>query len=93
MPSLPLLDPGHLDGIALEPIVVRHDQQALDLRLCDQHAIEGIAMMRRQRRQPLCVLERDREGLKAADLHAERKRHLNAELAQAYLDCRFPRRR
>jgi hypothetical protein len=64
---------------------VRHDRQALYLGLRDQHAIEGIAMMRRQRRQPFCMLERYRERLKAADLHAESERDLEAELAKADL--------
>lgn len=72
---------------------MRHDRQAFDLSLRDQHAVEGIAMMWRQRRQPLCVLECYRKRLKAADLHAERKRDLEAEPAQSDLDRRLPGRR
>lgn len=71
---------------------MRHDRQALDLRLCDQHAIEGIAMMGRQRRQSLGMLECYRERPKAADLHAECKRDLEAQLAETALDSRFPGR-
>lgn len=70
-----------------------HDRQAFDLGLCDQHAIEGVAVMRRQCGQSFGMLERDRERLKAADLHAECKRDLEAELAEPGLDCRFPGRR
>jgi hypothetical protein len=92
-PSPPPLDPGHLDRIGLETIVMPHDRQALDLRLRDQHAVEWIAVVGRQRRQPLGMLEYDRERLKAADLHAERKRDLETELAEADLDRRLPRRR
>ena len=71
---------------------MRHDRQAFDLRLRDQHAIEGIAMMGRERGQPLCMLDCYRERFKAADLHAERKGILKAEFAQTDLDCRLPRR-
>ena len=72
---------------------MRHYRQALDLGLRDQHAIEGIAMMRRQRRQPLGMLEGYRERFKAADLHPEGKRNFETEFAEADLDRRFPRRR
>jgi hypothetical protein len=71
----------------------RQNPRDLGLGLRDQHAVEGIAMMWRQRRQPLCVLERYRKRLKAADLHAERKRDLEAEHTEADLDRRLPGRR
>lgn len=81
---------GHI--IDFESIVMRHDGQTFDLRLRDQHAIEGIAMMMRQCGNPFHMLVRDPERQKAADLHAECEGHLKAEFSQADLDGRFPRR-
>src|SRR5262245_30931777 len=80
------LGPGHHDTIGLEAIVMRHNRQALDLRLRDQHAVEGITVVLRERGQAFCVFERDGKRLKAADLDAECKRHFEPELAKADLN-------
>ena len=58
-------NPEKLGLVGLEPAVVGHERQSLDPGLGDQHAIEGVSVVRRKPAGFLSMREADREPLEA----------------------------
>src|SRR5690606_38906112 len=65
-----------LDFVCRERRICRHDRQLLELRLRDQHAVEWIAMVWRQRSRPETVLMRYRQRCDIAAQHQLRDHQL-----------------
>ena len=66
------------------------DGQALELRLGDQHAVEGIAVMPWQRTGRKTVLDGDRERSKSRYLESAAEVAGNGDLSLLELDRRLP---
>src|SRR5581483_1936795 len=79
-------------AVRFERRVVRDEGEVLGQRLGHQHAVERVAVMRRQPARRFGVLERDRQRFEPLvdDGGGQTVRHV--ELAERHLDRRFPDR-
>jgi hypothetical protein len=80
--------PDDVDIVGLQAVVVGHQHQTLAHRLGDQHAIEGVVVMTRQRGQRLGMTETDRQLVEPAGDNAGLEALGQFQLAERDLDCR-----
>ncbi len=77
--------------VCLEARVSRHERQAFDLRLRDQHPIKGIAVVKRQRPGRHSVLHADRQWREPQFAKPFRQVMGCVEFPGLALDLDFPR--
>src|SRR5450759_1915038 len=61
--------PRHRDGIPRDLLVTAHENEVLDLSLCDENPVERVPVMVGQRRDVQRVPKVNRQDLKAVDRH------------------------
>src|SRR4051794_13616306 len=82
--------PDERDVVGPQRLVARHDRGSLDRRLRDEHAVEGVAVMRREALHGEGVLNGHRERVRAC---AEQQREVfvgRIELSEGALDSDLP---
>src|SRR3954468_122140 len=82
--------PDELDPIAVQLAVGADQGKTLDLGLCDQKAVERIAVVHRQRSHPIGMSGGDRQEVDAGPFQLLKQVRRSFELAEAALDRDLP---